>query len=123
MVDSNTLSYNDNLYNLFLPFYLIVKSQLHTITSTSANLIKLAVTPTWQPGWIYSILWEQLKVSYSGSSGTLSSKRNSFSIEGGYEASELLNFLIDNNLFLETKFKYSTSSGFGITSSLGGLFF
>ena len=122
-ISLGNLSGSGKFTNRTAPFYLVVKSQLHTITSTSANLIKLAVTPTWQPGWIYSILWEQLKVSYSGSSGTLSSKRNSFSIEGGYEASELLNFLIDNNLFLETKFKYSTSSGFGITSSLGGLFF
>ena len=122
-ISLGNLSGSGKFTNRTAPFYLVVKSQLQTITSTSANLIKLAVTPTWQPGWIYSILWEQLKVSYSGSSGTLSSKRNSFSIEGGYEASELLNFLIDNNLFLETKFKYSTSSGFGITSSLGGLFF
>ena len=105
------------------PFYLVVGSQLYTISETSASLMRVLVTPKWQPGWIYSIGFEQLKLSYSGSGGTLSSKRNSFSIEGGYEASEFMDFMIDNDLFLEAKLRFSTSTGFGFTTNFGGMFF
>ena len=66
---------------------------------------------------------EQLKFSYSGSGGTFNSKRNSFSIEGGYEVSEFMDFMIDNDLFLEAKLRFSTATGFGFTTNFGGMFF
>jgi len=105
------------------PFYLVVGSQLYSISETSASLMRVLVTPKWQPGWIYSIGFEQLKFSYSGSGGTFNSKRNSLSIEGGYEASEFMDFMIDNDLFMEAKLRFSTATGFGFTTNFGGMFF
>ena len=109
--------------NQTAPFYIVVKSELFTIEKTSASLLRILVTPGWQPGWIYSIGYEKSTLSYSGGSGTLNSKRNSFSIEGGYESSEFFDFMIDKDLFQETKLRYSTGTGFGLSISLGGIFF
>ena len=105
------------------PFYIVVNSALFPIEKTSASLLRILVTPEWQPGWLYSIGYEQSVFSYSGGSDTLSSKQNSLSIEGGYESSELFDFMIDKDLFQETKLRYSTATGVGISFSLGGIFF
>ena len=105
------------------PFYIVVKSKLFPIEKTSASLLRILVTPEWQPGWIYSYGYEQATFSYSGGSGTLNSKRNSLSVEGGYESSEFFDFMIDKDLFQETKLRYSTATGFGLSVSLGGIFF
>ena len=105
------------------PFYIVVNSELFPIEKTSASLLRILVTPGWQPGWIYSIGYEQSTFLYSGGSGTLSSKRNSLSVEGGYESSEFFDFMIDKDLFQETKLRYSTATGFGLSFNLGGIFF
>ena len=109
--------------NQTTPFYIVVNSELYPIDKTSASLLRILVTPGWQPGWIYSIGYEKSTLSYSGGSGTLNSKRNSLSIEGGYESSEFFDFMIDKDLFQETKLRYSTATGFGLNISLGGIFF
>jgi len=109
--------------NQTAPFYIVVKSELFPIEKTSASLLRILVTPEWQPGWIYSIGYEKSTISYSGGSGTLNSKRNSLSIEGGYESSEFFDFMIDKDLFQETKLRYSTATGVGFSISMGGIFF
>ncbi len=105
------------------PFYIVVNSALFPIEKTSASLLRILVTPEWQPGWIYSYGYEQATFSYSGGSGTLNSKRNSLIVEGGYESSEFFDFMIDKDLFQETKLRYSTATGLGVSVSLGGIFF
>ena len=105
------------------PFYIVVNSALFPIENTSASLLRILVTPEWQPGWIYSIGYEKSTISYSGGSGTLNSKRNSLSVEGGYESSEFFDFMIDKDLFQETKLRYSTATGVGLSINLGGIFF
>ena len=119
----SSLSGDGQFTNRTAPFYIVVKSELYPIEKTSASLLRILVTPEWQPGWMYSIGYEQAKFSYSGGSGTLSSKRNSLSVEGGYESSEFLDFMIDKDLFQETKLRYSTATGFGLSINLGGIFF
>ena len=109
--------------NQTAPFYIVAKSELFPIEKTSASLLRILVTPEWQPGWIYSIGYEKSTLSYSGGSGTLNSKRNSLSVEGGYESSEFFDFMIDKDLFQETKLRYSTATGFGLSVNLGGIFF
>ena len=46
------------------PFYIVVNSELFPIEKTSASLLRILVTPEWQPGWIYSIGYEQSTLSY-----------------------------------------------------------
>jgi len=109
--------------NQTTPFYIVAKSELFPIEKTSASILRILVTPEWQPGWIYSYGYEQATLSYSGGSGTLNSKQNSLCVEGGYESSELFDFMIDKDLFQETKLRYSTATGVGLSISLGGVFF
>lgn len=119
----SSLSGDGQFTNQTAPFYIVVNSELYPLKKTSVSLLRILVTPEWQPGWIYSLGYEQSTFSYSGSSGTLNSKQNSFSIEGGYESSEFFDFMIDKDLFQETKLRYSTATGVGLSLNLGGIFF
>jgi len=122
-VTISSFSGDGEFTNQSTPFYIVVKSDLFPIEKTSASILRIVLTPEWQPGWIYSIGYEQSKFTFSGGSGSLDSKNNSINIEGGYESSEFFDFMIDKDLFQETKIRYSTATGLGFNINLGGMFF
>ena len=101
------------------PFYLVGNEKLYTITGTSVQVLRLLYTSSWRPGWNYSYGWEKITFVYHASQGNQEVIRRSPIIDGGYEFSDLFGWLLDNNIFLETRLRYSLSTGASFNFSLG----
>ena len=62
-ISISSFSGDGEFTNQTTPFYIVVQSELFPIEKTSASILRVLVTPEWQPGWIYSIGYERSTLS------------------------------------------------------------
>ena len=101
------------------PFYLVDGEQLYTVTGTTANVLRLLYSPGWDPGWNYALGWERITFNFIAAQGTQKHVNSSFLTEGGYDFSAFSDWMIQNHISLETRFRYSLVNGIGYTFGVG----
>jgi hypothetical protein len=101
------------------PFYLVDGEQLYTVTGTTANVLRLIYSPRWDPGWNYALGWERITFNFIAAQGTQKHVNSSFLTEGGYDFSAFSDWMIQNQISLETRFRYSLVNGIGYTFGVG----
>ena len=97
------------------PFMLVSGEKSYTITGTYANVIRLIYSSGWEPGWNYSYGWEQIKAYFQSVQGDRYITIRSPLIEGSYEFSNLIYWLSDYQLSLDTRLRYSLINGIGFS--------
>ena len=101
------------------PFYLVDGEQLYTVTGTTANVLRLLYSPGWDPGWNYALGWERITFNFIAAQGTQKHVNSSFLTEGGYDFSAFSDWMIQNHISLESRFRYSLVNGIGYTFGVG----
>ena len=104
------------------PFYLVDGEQLYTVTGTTANVLRLLYSPGWDPGWNYALGWERITFNFLAAQGTQKHVNSSFLVEGGYDFSAFSDWMIQNQISLETRFRYSLVNGIGYTYGVSWTF-
>jgi hypothetical protein len=105
------------------PFMLVSGESSYNITGTYANVLRLIYSNGWEPGWNYSFGWEQIKAYFQSVQGDRYVTIRSPLIEGSYEFSNLIYWLSDFNLSLDSRLRYSFINGIGLSAGLYWTFF